>query len=94
VVYKVPDEQLVLRYATAIDEKHKKYLKYISDGFIAQNDSYIIAINGSSLSYSWADAEIPRFLKAVSPIGALQVVLHEHSRLFQLRYLTTANMAG
>jgi len=48
----VPDEKIILRYTTAIYEKHKKYLEYRAKGTVAKNDAYIIAVNGSSLFYS------------------------------------------
>jgi len=73
--YTVPDEKMVLRYTTAIYEKHKKYLEYRSKGIVAADDSYVIAVNGSPLSYRWAQPEIPRILEAVFPIGPIEVTL-------------------
>ncbi len=51
-------------------------------GCIHKNDGYIIAINKSRLAYRHALAEIdlPRFLKAVYPIGQLEVLLDIDAR--------------
>jgi hypothetical protein len=67
-----PDEKIILRYRTAIDEKHRKLQSYLSKGIVSAEDSYIVAVNGYALSYRWEDAEMPRILKAVFPLGALQ----------------------
>ena len=71
--YVVPDEKIILRYTTAIYEKHKKYLEYRAKGTVAKNDAYVIAVNGFPLSYRGTDSE--RILKAVFPIGPLKVEL-------------------
>jgi hypothetical protein len=73
-VYDVPDDRITLRYRTAIEQKYHKYREYRKNGIVNKGDSYIIAVNGYPLSYRWTDAEMPRILKAVFPIGALQFV--------------------
>jgi hypothetical protein len=70
----VPDEKIILRYRNAIDEKHRKLEGYITNNIVSRDDSYVVAVNGYALSYSWADAEMPRILKAVFPLGALQFI--------------------
>ena len=77
--YTVPDEKIILRYANAIAEKHKKYLQYRAKGIVSEKDAYIIAVNGYPLSYRWADAEMPRILKSVFPLGDVEVVLDKAS---------------
>ena len=74
---KIPEEKLVLRYANAISEKYRKYRGYLRDGIIHKNDAFVIAINGAALSYKWTQAanDAPRFLKAVYPLGAYQLLL-------------------
>lgn len=74
---KIPEEKLVLRYANAISEKYRKYQGYLRDGTIHRNDAFVIAINGAALSYKWTQAEndVPRFLKAVYPLGVYQLLL-------------------
>jgi hypothetical protein len=74
---KIPEEKLVLRYTNAISEKYRKYRGYLRDGIIHKNEAFVIAINGAALSYKWTQAErdAPRFLKAVYPLGAYQLLL-------------------
>lgn len=77
--YSVPEEKIILRYANAIAEKHKKYLDYRAKCIVSEKDAYIIAVNGYPLSYRWADAEMPRVLKSVFPLGHLEVVFDRAS---------------
>ena len=79
-VHSVPEEKIILRYANAIAEKHRKYTDYRAKGIVSEKDSYIIAVNGWPLSYRWADAEMPRFLKSVFPFGHLEVVIDKTSK--------------
>jgi hypothetical protein len=74
---KIPEEKLVLRYANAISEKYRKYRGYLRNGIIHKNDAFVIAINDAALSYKWTQAEndVPRFLKAVYPLGVYQLLL-------------------
>ena len=73
----IPEDKLVLRYTNAIAEKYEKYRGYLRAGIIHENEAFVIAINYAALSYRWARAEIdlPRFLKAVYPLGVLQLLL-------------------
>ena len=74
---KIPEEKLVLRYANAIAEKYQKYLRYLRAGVIHKDDAFVIAVNGAALSYKWTQLEndVPRFLKAVYPLGVYQLLL-------------------
>ena len=67
----------MLRYANAISEKYRKYQGYLRNGIMNKNDAFVIAINGSALSYKWTQAanDAPRFLKAVYPLGVYQLLL-------------------
>lgn len=78
--YAVPDEKIILRYTIALAEKYRKYCAYYRDGTVKSDDSYVIAINGFPLSYRWADGEIPRILKAVFPLGPLQIVFDRNAK--------------
>jgi hypothetical protein len=66
---RIPEEKLVLRYSTAIRDKHLKYQKYLDRGVVKGADAFVIAINGAALPYRWAWAEkdAPRFWNA--PFG-------------------------
>jgi hypothetical protein len=80
--YRIPEEKIVLRYTTAIREKYQKYLCYLRKGIIHKNDAYVVAVNKSGLAYRWASAaiDLPRFLKAVYPIGELEVLIDKKER--------------
>jgi hypothetical protein len=73
----IPEDKIVLRYTNAILEKYRKYTGYVQSGIVDKADAYIIAINKSRLAFRWAQAEVdlPRFLKAVYPIGQLEFVI-------------------
>jgi hypothetical protein len=75
VAREVPDEKIILRYTTAIQEKFKKYAGYVRSRIINPNEPYVIAINAGKLTHRWMDAEMPRFLKALFPIGHAQLIL-------------------
>ena len=76
-----PDEKIVLRYTNAIQEKHRKCLQYLRDGRIIHDDAFVIAINAAPLS-SWPRAanDVPRFLKALYPLGHYQVLRDRRTR--------------
>ena len=76
----VPDEKIILRYRSAIGAKHLKHAGYLSNRIVSRDDPYIIAVNGYALSYRWADAEMPRILKAVFPLGQLQFLFDRDTR--------------
>jgi type I restriction enzyme S subunit len=49
VAQEVPEEKIILRFTSAIDEKWKKYKKYLEDGIIKHDDVYVIAVGWNSL---------------------------------------------
>jgi hypothetical protein len=63
----VPEERIVLRYTTAIDAKHKKYIQYRKD-VVSESEPYVIAVNGNKVPYA-RDDEIPYIVQAVLPFG-------------------------
>jgi hypothetical protein len=68
--FRVPEEQIVMRYVFSLDEKFKKYRRYVKDGTVAFTEPYIIAVNGSKVPYAWDTGdEIPYIIQAVLPIG-------------------------
>jgi hypothetical protein len=66
--FRVPEEQIVLRYTNMLEKKYKKYLSYKEKGIIAKTEPYIIAVNGNKVPYAWDD-EVPYIIQAVLPIG-------------------------
>lgn len=69
--FSVPEERIVLRYATAIDAKYQKYVQYTEENVVEKSDPYIIAVNGSKIPLSWdSDDDIPYIVQAVLPLGS------------------------
>ena len=80
VTMKVPDEQIILRYRSAIREKFdNKYPEYLSANDLLSSDPYVIAINSCKIEMAITDNNPPRILSAVFPIGPQQVTLNIES---------------
>lgn len=72
----MPEEQIILRYRNAIYEKYNtKYFKYLENGIVQSNDSYVIAINGCKIPSSRTDFNPPRIVRSILPLGFPQVTL-------------------
>lgn len=69
VAQQVPDEQIILRYRSAIRDKYYQYFKYLEDGIIRSDDCYIIALNGCRVHWPGSDYEPPRIVRSVLPFG-------------------------
>ncbi len=78
---KVPEEQIILRYRSAIYEKYvNKYFGYLGSGVIGKEDFYLVAINGCQIPSSGSDFDPPRIVRCVLPIGYPQVTSDTASR--------------
>ena len=94
---RIPKDKIVLRYTNAILEKYRKYDRYLQRGIVDRGDAYIIEINKSRLAFRWAQAEVdlPRFLKAVYPIGQLEFVIDpEKPRNARMQNRTRSPVSG
>jgi hypothetical protein len=70
VAQEVPDEQMTLRYRSAIHDKYfGKYFTYLRDGIIRSGDCYVIALNGCRMPWRGGDYEPPRIVRSVLPFG-------------------------
>jgi len=70
IVQQIPDEQITLRYRSAIHDKYfDKYFRYLRDGIIKSGDCYIIALNGCRMPWRGGDYEPPRIVRSVLPFG-------------------------
>ena len=92
VVMNYPEEQIILRYRAAIQEKHdNKYKGYIARNIVGDHDAFVIAVNSSKLSFAWPHGSIiPEIIKAVFPVGDPQLEIDRKShavlgRSFQYR---------
>lgn len=65
----VPNDQIILRYTSAIAEKFDRYKSYVSSGIISNNEPYVIAINGCQIPSARLDHNPPRIVRSVFPIG-------------------------
>jgi hypothetical protein len=76
IAQRVPDEQMTLRYCSAIRDKYVNYLKY---DMVKMDECYIIAIN--SCKMPWAgDYDPPRIVRSVLPFGWPTVTLDTAAR--------------
>jgi hypothetical protein len=55
--FSVPFDKIALRIRTSVDEKKKKYEKYLSGGCVATADSLLIALNVHEIPYASSDVE-------------------------------------
>lgn len=72
---RVPDEQIILRYRSAIAEKFDHlYTEYVANGIDSNHDSYVVALNGQRVGFSQHDVYPPRILRSLFPIGHEEVI--------------------
>jgi hypothetical protein len=74
-----PSDQIILRFASAIQEKFEKYKSYIGKCIINADDFYIIAINGGRIRYSLSAPTLPYIVLSVLPFGDLVFALDKQS---------------
>ncbi|MDO8847713.1 MAG: hypothetical protein Q7W51_04930 [Coriobacteriia bacterium] len=77
VAFDFPEEQIVLRYRNAIEQKHQRRLEFIESGIVGPTDVYIIAVNSGCIPFAFVSEDPPRIVGAVYPMGALQVHIGE-----------------
>ena len=73
----VPESQIVLRYRSAVEEKHKKWLKYVTSRIVSADEPFLVAVNGFQIpdgNNAFPD-EVPYQVQSVLPIGAPSVTI-------------------
>jgi hypothetical protein len=75
VAYDVPDEEMVLRYTSALKTKFEKYEGY-DDTILAASDMCMIAISAGELDHRYTEMLYPRILHALFPIGNYAVTIN------------------
>jgi type I restriction enzyme S subunit len=79
VARRIPDKERVLRCASVISDKQKKFTKYIESGIVKKSDCTVIAINVCQLApHDFGDKGVsgyPLALEAVLPVGPLAAVM-------------------
>jgi type I restriction enzyme S subunit len=79
VVQSVPDELIILRLRQSIDQKFRKLRRYLEKGIVSATDPFIIAVNGRAVPFAFLEAEMPRILKALFPLGYIKVTLNRET---------------
>ena len=77
------EEQVLLRYRSALEDKFRKYEKYIAKGVVTPSDMCLIAVyTGQIRQADLLDTETPAMLRAVLPIGntVLNVIPYSKKR--------------
>lgn len=69
VVMAVPEKEMLLRIANALDKKFKQYQARLENKIVQNSDPYVIAINRSDLEHP--ESNIPLIIKVLFPIGHL-----------------------
>ena len=77
-VQDTPRRQYVTRIRNALDEKSKKFSKYIDDGIVDHRDVLIISINTGQIPFLFADLE-DCTLKSLYGVGDRTVTLNKDS---------------
>lgn len=67
VVQYVQDDKMSIRLVGALEEKFKKYQKYLNKKVVSDDDAFIIAVNAGALGRP--DGAIPLILKCLFAIG-------------------------
>lgn len=72
-MHEVDPDKSVLRCTGALDVKKRQHLKWIATGVCAQNEPFIIAINGKNLSLNIHNSSLPDILRALYGLGDMYV---------------------
>ncbi len=59
----LPEDKMLLRLTNGLDEKYRKYVKYVENNVVGTDDPYVIAINRSELEH--LDPQLPLILKCL-----------------------------
>jgi hypothetical protein len=71
-----PQQQILLRWTSALRDKRAKLQRYLSDGIISDTEATVIAVNGCRTGLGCQDngiTQLPFAVEAVFPVGPLAV---------------------
>lgn len=74
VARRVPEQQIILRLRSGIEEKLKQFKKWSAEGKVNTSHPYVIALNGRRIFESRAEGLLPFIVKAVFPFGDYSVI--------------------
>lgn len=85
IVQHIPQEQILLRIASGVEEKSKKILKYIANGSVKEKEPRVIAINRARLSH--VDGDLPYVVKVLFAMGHPTLLFNKgHSEVIDSFY--------
>lgn len=76
VVYTVPTEKILLRFANAVSEKCKRYQAALQSGIVASTSGYILAINSRRIPHALYGNTLPYFTGAATVRASHPAPLH------------------
>jgi len=68
-MFNYPEERIILRFRTALEEKRRRRDEYVAKGVIEKGDPYVVAISGGRMNTLMDDDDFPAILMAVYPVG-------------------------
>jgi len=71
----VPHDDIILRYLSAVREKHQRYRDWLKNGLIDPSLPFVIALNSRDIPMAVSDANPPRLVQAFYGIGTAYVQL-------------------
>ncbi len=86
VVYDVPTEKILLRFANAITAKRDQYRAALKAGIIAADDGYVLAINSRRIPHAPYGNTLPFYVQALLPFGHLTLMLNRSTREIEDRF--------
>jgi hypothetical protein len=71
----VPEEQIMFRYRSVIEDKYKKYREYLRDHTLGVGDCYAIAVNGCKIEREHPELQkdIPKIIRCLFASGQKMV---------------------
>jgi hypothetical protein len=65
----VPEDKIILRFASSIAEKVARHKDYVEHGDIGASDAFVIALNGGGIGMTQFEGPLPAIVKSVYPAG-------------------------
>jgi hypothetical protein len=73
-----PDKQILIRLTNALDTKRRKHQEYRCKSWVADEDPYIVAVNGAEVPYSSSDDDdVPYIVQALWGVGPTAVHIED-----------------
>lgn len=71
IAYRIPSDQILLRYTNALDEKYRKYIEALNKGIVKPEEQMILAINSRGIPHAPYSSDIPYIVQAYLGFGEL-----------------------